>query len=149
MYNGLQEARIRKKGKRKGQMTDKVSLKSHQTASDANKSERIISVHFKVCRRVKAASQSAGDLPLSRHMCMFLYSVLSFLKLDTVMASGRSQGFFFFLVLRRCNLFARCPVTGGCHLICRISSSSMYRDRVAVNPQAMRDKILEDSMQYE
>lgn len=80
---------------------------------------------------------------------MFLYSVLSFLKVDTVMASSRSQGFFFSLVLHGCNLFARCPVTGGCHPICRISSSSMYGDRVAVNPQAMRDRILEDSMQYE
>lgn len=39
MYNGLQEAGIRKKGKRKGQMTDKVALKSHRTAMQINQKE--------------------------------------------------------------------------------------------------------------
>lgn len=61
---------------------------------------------------LKAASQSAGGFPLSRRVCMFLHSVfLSFLKVDTVMASG-ILFFFFSLAMHRCNLFARFPVTG-------------------------------------
>lgn len=76
MYNGLQEAGIRKKEKRKGQMTDKISLKSNPD-NDANKSERIINVRFKVCWRVKAASQSVGDLCQDMCVCFCIVSCLS------------------------------------------------------------------------